>query len=82
MMPYPAIIKLNKSKNIFEATFPDIPKCMAFGETLPIVISNCQKVLSRWLDHAFENFYAFPAPSVCFQDNVYLIYPELDIEIY
>ena len=60
-MRYPALIEGEGGD--YGVTFPDLPGCVAIGQTLDEVIRNAEEALHDWMNSLEELGHAIPAPS-------------------
>jgi predicted RNase H-like HicB family nuclease len=54
MNKYEIIIYWSKEDNAFVAEVPELPGCMADGNTYQEVLSNVEVVIQEWIDTAKE----------------------------
>jgi predicted RNase H-like HicB family nuclease len=59
---YEIIIYWSDEDNVFVAEVPELPGCMAHGESRAIALSNVDEAIRFWLDTARECGRQIPAP--------------------
>jgi len=79
MLEYPAIIKYNKTENVYEVSFPDVKGCYTYGNSLEEAKNFAKDALSGWLEVAFEENMKIPDPSRKSGKDIYYISPELNV---
>ena len=62
MYKYEIIIYWSREDAVFVAEVPELPGCMAHGETYEHVIKNVQDAIGLWLDTAKEFGDPIPEP--------------------
>jgi predicted RNase H-like HicB family nuclease len=62
MNEYAIIIQYDKSDNIYVAKVPDLPGCMAHGDTREQAIKEIQIAMEMWLELAQELGETIPTP--------------------
>lgn len=60
-MRYPALI--DGTKGAYGVVFPDLPGCLAMGETIDEAIHDAQEALAQWMDAADERGITIAEPS-------------------
>ena len=60
-MRYPALIE--GGGDDYGVTFPDLPGCVAMGQTVDEVILNAEEALHDWMEGMEELGHEIPAPS-------------------
>ena len=63
MNEYAIIIQFDKTDNIFVAKVPDLPGCMAHGETREKAMEEIQVAMKLWLNSALEVGKQLPDPT-------------------
>jgi predicted RNase H-like HicB family nuclease len=53
------------SDNIFVASVPELPGCMAHGKTPEIAMKEIKIAMELWLEDAKENGETIPEPMMC-----------------
>ena len=61
-LPYKMEIIEDLSEGGFTASFPELPGCMADGETVGDAIANAEVVIREWLETAEERGQEIPQP--------------------
>ena len=59
---YEIIIYWSSEDNAFLAEVPELPGCMADGETYQKALSNAETVIEEWLETALKLGRPIPAP--------------------
>jgi len=59
---YEVIVYWDKVDGIFVAEVPELPGCMAHGETKTVAIQNAEGAIELWLETAKEDGIAIPEP--------------------
>lgn len=54
MTHYEIILYWSKQDMVFVAEAPELPGCMAHGETQELALSNIKEAMGLWLDAAHE----------------------------
>lgn len=54
MYKYEVIIYWSTEDNVFVAKIPELPGCMAHGDTYESALSSAQEAISLWIDTAKE----------------------------
>jgi predicted RNase H-like HicB family nuclease len=62
MAKYEIIIWWSKEDECYLAEVPELPGCMADGETLSELMENVQVIISEWIDRAKELGWEIPQP--------------------
>ena len=62
MVKYEVIIFWSKEDKAFIAEVPELPGCMADGETYEQAVANAQRVIAEWIDTARELGRPVPEP--------------------
>lgn len=76
---FPAIIKYARSDRAYTVTFPDLPGCVTFGDTLDGAKRMAAEALSGYLASIFERNVRMPKPSKPKGKSAYLIRPETPV---
>lgn len=61
-MKYEIILYWSEPDNAFIAEIPELPGCMADGQTMPEALENVQTVAREWIETAQELGREIPAP--------------------
>lgn len=61
-MKYEIILYWSEVDNAFIAEIPELPGCMADGQTMPEALENVQTVAREWIETAQELGREIPAP--------------------
>ncbi len=59
---YELIVYWNEEDRCFVVEVPELPGCMADGETYEQAVSNAQKVIEEWIETAQELNRPIPKP--------------------
>lgn len=59
---YEVILHWDKADEIFVAQVPELPGCMAHGETRAEVIRNVEEAVELWVETAREDGIVIPEP--------------------
>lgn len=62
MSKYEIIIYWSKDDNAFVAEVPELPGCMADGETYQEALANAEVIIAEWLETAREIGRTIPEP--------------------
>ncbi len=62
MAKYEIITWWSKEDNCYLAEVPELPGCMADGETLGEVMENVQVIIQEWIERAEELGWEIPEP--------------------
>ncbi len=62
MYKYEVIIYWSNEDNAFIAQVPELPGCMAHGETMESALKNAQEAIQLWVDTAKEFGDQVPEP--------------------
>ena len=73
MISYPAIIENDGEDDGYNVSFPDLPGCFTFGETIDEAKVNAAEALSGYLESIDSRKVKIPEPSEQNGDNVYRI---------
>ena len=61
-MKYEIILYWSEADNAFIAEMPELPGCMADGQTMPEALENVQTVAREWIETAKALGREIPAP--------------------
>lgn len=61
---YKMIIDFNSQNGVYIVNFPELPGCIAHGETLEKAVENGITVRNEWIETAVEAGWILPEPSV------------------
>lgn len=50
MICYPAVIEYDRAEHAYNVSFPDLPGCLTFGDTLEEAKDNAREALSAYLE--------------------------------
>lgn len=59
---YEIIIYWNEDGRVFVAEVPELPGCMAHGDTQELALANAKEAVQLWIDTAREAGRQIPAP--------------------
>lgn len=62
MDKYEIILYWSKEDNIFVAEVPELPGCMAHGDTQEVALANAKDAIRLWIDTAKEFGDPIPEP--------------------
>ena len=62
MDKYEIILYWSEEDKVFIAEVPEIPGCMAHGDTLELALANAKEAIRLWIDTAREFGDPIPAP--------------------
>jgi predicted RNase H-like HicB family nuclease len=62
MYKYEVIIYWSTEDNVFVAEVPELPGCMAHGDTYELALSSTQEAIGLWIDTAKEFGDPIPEP--------------------
>lgn len=62
MAKYEIIVWWSKEDECYIAEVPELPGCMADGETLTELMENVQVIISEWIERAEELGWEIPQP--------------------
>ena len=73
MISYPAVIEYDGKDEAYNVSFPDLPGCFTFGETIEEATANAVEALSAYLESIDSRKLKIPEPSEQKGDNIYSI---------
>jgi len=76
MISYPALIEFDCEDGVYNVSFPDLPGCLTYGETLEEAKANATEALSGYLESIDSRKLKVPNPSHPEGRNVFYIKPE------
>ena len=62
MYKYEIIIYWSNEDNVFVAEVPELPGCMAHGDTQAAALTNANEAIQLWIDTAIEDGISVPEP--------------------
>ena len=62
MYKYEIIIYWSEEDRVFVAEVPELPGCMAHGDTQELALANVKEAIQLWIDTARETGRPIPAP--------------------
>lgn len=62
MIKYELIIYWSEGDHAFIVEIPELPGCMADGETYELAVANAQSVIKQWIETAHELGRPIPQP--------------------
>ena len=62
MYKYEIIIFWSNEDNVFVADVPELPGCMAHGDTQADALANANEAIQLWIDTAHEDGVLVPQP--------------------
>ena len=63
MYKYSIFISWSDDDNCYITSVPDLPGCMADGNTPEEAVRNTQKIIKEWIETAIEEGRSIPEPS-------------------
>ena len=63
MNKYPMIVTWSEEDNCYIVSVPDLPGCMADGNTPENAVKNVQQIIAEWMETAKELGREIPVPS-------------------
>ena len=63
MYKYPMIVTWSEADNRYIVSVPDLPGCMADGDTPESAVKNVQIIIEEWIDTASQLGREIPKPS-------------------
>jgi antitoxin HicB len=79
MISYPAVFEHDTEDGTYDVSFPDLPGCFTFGETLDEAKANAAEVLSAYLESIDSRRLKIPEPSKQNGKNVFRIEPDTKV---
>ena len=79
MISYPAVFDYDNEDGVYNVSFPDLPGCLTFGDTLEEAIANAEEALGAYLESIDGRRLRIPDPSGQTGDNVHIIEPDTKI---
>ena len=76
MICYPAVIEYDREDDAYNVSFPDLPGCLTFGNTIDAAKENAKEALSAYLESIDSRKLKVPAASEPAGSLVFLIEPE------
>jgi antitoxin HicB len=76
MISYPAVIEFDSKDQVYNVSFPDLPGCLTYGETLEEARANATEALSGYLESIDSRRLKVPNPSHPKGRDIYYIKPE------
>jgi len=76
MIAYPAIIEFDKKDKAYNVSFPDLPGCFTFGETLEGAKAMAEEALTLYLESIDSRRLSIPNISDLKGSDIYYIQPE------
>lgn len=64
MPKYSMIISWSEEDQAYIVSVPELPGCMADGETPEEAVKNAQTIIKLWIETALEDGESIPAPSL------------------
>ena len=63
MYKYPMIVTWSEEDNCYIVSVPDLPGCMADGNTPENAVKNVQQIIAEWMETAKKMGREIPVPS-------------------
>lgn len=79
MIEYPAIITYDKDYAVFNVSFPDLPGCFTYGDSLEEAKINAKEALTGFLESIDLRKLKIPRPSQLQGEEIYIIQPEKNV---
>ena len=80
MISYPAVFYYDDEDKVYNVSFPDLPGCVTFGDTLEEAKLNAEEALSAYLESIDSRRLKIPEPSnKQTGDYTYLIEPDTKV---
>ena len=79
MICYPAVIEYDGEDDAYHVSFPDLPGCLTFGNTIDDARENAKEALSAYLESIDSRKLKVPAASELTGSNVFPIEPETSV---
>ena len=76
MISYPALIVFDDEDEMYNVSFPDLPGCLTYGDTLDEAKANAEEALSVYLESIDSRRLRIPEPSTKKGNNIYAIEPD------
>ena len=73
MICYPAVIEYDREDDAYNVSFPDLPGCLTFGDTIVDAKENAKEALNAYLESIDSRELKVPAPSELAGSNVFLV---------
>ena len=79
MISYPAVFEYDNDDGVYNVSFPDLPGCFTFGQTLEEATANAIEALGAYLESIDSRRLKVPDPSEANGADVYLIEPDTNV---
>ena len=79
MICYPAVIEYDREDDAYNVSFPDLPGCLTFGNTIDDAKENAKEALSAYLESIDSRKLKVPAASELAGSNVFPIEPDTTV---
>jgi len=79
MISYPAVFEHDAEDDTYNVSFPDLPGCFTFGDTLEEAKMNAEEALSAYLESIDSRRLKIPESSEQKGKNVFNIEPEAKV---
>ena len=79
MIFYPAVIEYEREDDAYNVSFPDLPGCLTFGNTIDDAKENAKEALSAYLESIDSRKLKVPAASELAGSNVFPIAPDTSV---
>jgi antitoxin HicB len=79
MISYPAVFEYDVGDDAYNVSFPDLPGCFTFGDTVEEAKVNAQEALTAYLESIDGRRLKIPEPSEQKGENVYRIEPDTTV---
>lgn len=76
MIAYPARIVYDREDKAYNVSFPDLPGCFTYGETLDVAMKNAKEAVTGYLESMDLRKLPIPEPSKLIGEDICFIEPE------
>ena len=79
MICYPAVIEYDREDDAYNVSFPDLPGCLTFGNTIDDAKENAKEALSAYLESIDRRKLKVPAAADLAGNDVFPIEPDTNV---
>ena len=79
MISYPAVFDYDDTDHTYNVSFPDLPGCLTFGETIEETKANAKEALSAYLESIDSRRLKVPEPSEQKGKNIHRVEPDTKV---
>ena len=79
MIEYPAIISHDQDEDVYNVSFPDLPGCVTYGDSLEEAMLHAKEALTGFLESIDSRKIKIPKPSNPTGEEVFYIQPEKNV---